>query len=328
MLADACHLTRDVKLAERLYPALLPWAARFVWLGPLTGCIDPPFARSLGLLAETLGNHDDAIRHLEDAEARTAKAGMRGHYARLWYELARALFARGGPGDRERGLRLIDEARALASELGQVGLLPQLAALVAPASARAPSADPRATRPAPHPPRLSLRRERDTWRIAWGERTLQLRDSRGLALLARLVDNAGCELHVLQLAADGDEPRDVGDAGPALDAAAVQSYRQRLLELRDELHDAEERGHADRAERAREEIEFLTRELARAVGMGGRERRAGHAAERARTAVQKRIREAIRRIEADVPELGKHLHEAVRTGVFCGYLPGRRNRGG
>ena len=71
----------------------------------------------------------------------------------------------------------------------------------------------------------------------------------------------------------------------------------------------------------------MTQELTRAVGLGGRERRAGAAAERARTAVQKRLRNAIRRIEDGFPELGNHLDQAIRTGTFCGYLPDGRARG-
>jgi hypothetical protein len=32
----------------------------------------------------------------------------------------------------------------------------------------------------------------------------------------------------------------------------------------------------------------------------------------------------MRRIEADMPELGRHLDQSIRTGIFCGYLPDRR----
>src|SRR5262249_947955 len=63
----------------------------FPWFGPVNACIDLPYGRHLALVAQTLGRLDDAIDHLEDAEARTARAGMRAHLARLWYELARAL---------------------------------------------------------------------------------------------------------------------------------------------------------------------------------------------------------------------------------------------
>jgi hypothetical protein len=80
------------------------------------------------------------------------------------------------------------------------------------------------------------------------------------------------------------------------------------------------------AERARVELESLTRELSRAVGLGGRTRRAGSAAERARVTAQRRVREAIRRIGELDPDLARHLERTIRTGTFCAYEPNRRAR--
>ena len=114
---------------------------------------------------------------------------------------------------------------------------------------------------------------------------------------------------------------DPGDAGELLDRQARDSYQRRLEDLRDTLAEAESLGDGHRAARAREEIELLGDELSRAVGLGGRDRRAGAAAERARVAVQRRVRDAIRRIEEAMPEVGRHLQWAVRTGAFCSYRP-------
>jgi hypothetical protein len=102
----------------------------------------------------------------------------------------------------------------------------------------------------------------------------------------------GQEFHVVQLVAPGDSSA-AGDAGSVLDAQAVQSYRARLLELRSELEQAQGFADVGRSEHAQREIELLTEELARAVGLGGRERRAGSAAERARTTMEKRLRDTI-----------------------------------
>jgi hypothetical protein len=55
--------------------------------------------------------------------------------------------------------------------------------------------------------------------------------------------------------------------------------------------------------------------------LGGRARRAGAAAERARVNVQRRIRGAIKRIGESLPELAAYLDRAVRTGTFCSYEP-------
>ncbi|MCC6995151.1 MAG: AAA family ATPase [Deltaproteobacteria bacterium] len=333
LLTEACHLLGDVALAEQLYAAMLPRAHRFVHLGPMGPYSEPPYTRQLGLMAQTLGRLDDAVRHLSDAEARVVEVGMRSHLARLRFELAGVLLARGAEGDRARAAGLLEQARVVATELGQAALLPLLdarAAETGPATASVAAPTPT---PTPTPARLGVAptfamcREGDYWTITCGPRTLRLKDSRGLQVLAQLVSNVGQEFHVLQLVSPADEAGDSGDAGTVLDAQAVQSYRGRLLELREELEEAERFADRGRADRAREEIEVLTQELARAVGLGGRARRSGGAAERARTAVQKRVRGAIQRIIEELPELGRHLDHTVRTGAFCGYLPDGRPGG-
>ena len=57
------------------------------------------------------------------------------------------------------------------------------------------------------------------------------------------------------------------------------------------------------------------------MGLGGRGRRAGSAAERARSAVQRRIKNALGRIGEADPALGAMLSKAVRTGNYCIYRP-------
>ncbi len=327
LLVEPCHLLGEVTLAEALYPMLLPRARRMWWLGPLGAYYEPPYARFLGLLAETLGRHDAAIDHLVEAEAITVRAGMRGYFARLRYELAGALLARGRPEDRVRAASLLEDAQTLAEQLGQQLLLAAIAAraMAAPAMA-APAVA--ATVPAPgiDRPAFAIRREGEYWTVVHADRTSRVRDSRGMQVLAELLANPGQEVHVLQLVSRGDHTIDAGDAGSVLDPTAIASYRRRLLDLREQLEEAEGFGDSGRAERARDEIEVLTAELARAVGLGGRERRAGGAAERARTTIQKRVRSAIRKIEEDLPELGRHLDQTIRTGMFCGYLPDGRAR--
>jgi len=97
--------------------------------------------------------------------------------------------------------------------------------------------------------------------------------------------------------------------------------RTRAEALRDAIEDAEALGDADRAERCKSELEAIAHELARGVGIGGRARREGSAVERARVNVKRRLTDAIGRIAALSPELGRHLEWAVKTGVFCSYHP-------
>jgi hypothetical protein len=70
----------------------------------------------------------------------------------------------------------------------------------------------------------------------------------------------------------------------------------------------------------------LIEQLTAAYGLGGRARRAGSDAERARTAVTARVRDAIRHLAAAHPELGRHLERSIRTGTFCVYEPEQPTR--
>jgi hypothetical protein len=110
-------------------------------------------------------------------------------------------------------------------------------------------------------------------------------------------------------------------AGEMLDAQAKAAYKRRLVELREELNEANELHLAERADALREEIEALNGELLRAVGLRGRDRKAASASERARLAVTRAIRAAIERIADNNPELGAVLIRTIRTGTFCSFIP-------
>jgi hypothetical protein len=116
----------------------------------------------------------------------------------------------------------------------------------------------------------------------------------------------------------------IGDAGARLDPEAKEAYRHRLEELRSELEEAESFNDTERAARAHQEIEFLTDELAAAVGLGGRDRKAASSAERARLSVTRAIRSALARIAEQSPALGRHFEATIRTGTFCSYNPDPR----
>lgn len=164
------------------------------------------------------------------------------------------------------------------------------------------------------------------WTLTYGDKAVRIKDAKGLRDLARLLAEPGRELHVLDLARGTGESGAAGagraamaggDLGELLDARARAEYRRRLAELDDELQDAEACADRVRAERAREEHDFLAAELSAALGLGGRPRRAGDPVERARKAISGRIRLTIGRIEHEHVALGRHLRNAVRTGTYC-----------
>ena len=184
----------------------------------------------------------------------------------------------------------------------------------------------------------AFHREGEFWTVTFEGRTIRLRDAKGLRYLARLLGDPGREFHVLDLAAMERDVAEAGpnapesgspfstfeDADPLLDARAKDTYRRRLREIDEDLEEARMMGDFEREEQAATEREILLRELSRAVGLGGRDRRAGTASERARAGVTRAIRSAMARIRANSTPLGEHLDRCIRTGTYCAYLPDSR----
>jgi hypothetical protein len=185
-------------------------------------------------------------------------------------------------------------------------------------------------------------RQGDYWTIQYQGRIARLKATRGLHCLACLLRHPGREFHVSELIVAllevpvaaaglaGGVAKKVGvglrtgylqDAGPILDIRAKAEYARRLAELREELEKAERFNDSERAARAQQETEYIADQLAAAVGLGGRNRRAASQAERARSAVTKRIKDSIDKIAEVVPLLGRHLATRVKTGYFCSYNP-------
>jgi tetratricopeptide (TPR) repeat protein len=320
-MVEAAALIDEPSLSAELYRRLSPFSGGIACHGRAGMCCGGPFDLSLGILATLLGREAEAERHFEAALALSKDAGLRPYQAQGKYWYARFLRRRSRPGDRERTATLVKEALTLAEGLGMAGLCERLQALGHPESAlTAPVAPVAPAAPPSLAQSLAFMAEGDYWTVSAGAVVCRLRDSRGVQMLAQLVANPGREYHVLALSGAGDEA-DRGDAGEALDAEAIAEYRARLEELDDEIAEAESWADAARLSRAREEREAIGRELAHGVGLGGKVRRLGGAAERARTNVQRRIRGAIRKIEEVQPALGTYLERTVRTGTFCAYEP-------
>jgi tetratricopeptide (TPR) repeat protein len=183
-----------------------------------------------------------------------------------------------------------------------------------------------------------FRREGDYWSVVFEERTVRVRDLKGIRYLARLLANPGRELHVLDLVAAesgraggaesglaaGLSRTGLGDAGEMLDARAKDAYRRRLAEIDDDIEQARALEDAEREAQADTERDFLVRELSRAVGLHGRDRRAASTSERARVSVTRAVRYGMARVGEHHPELGEHLDRTIRTGTYCAYVPDPR----
>jgi TolB-like protein len=165
-----------------------------------------------------------------------------------------------------------------------------------------------------------FRREGPVWTLEFDGHSVQLTHQKGFSDLARLLDRPGIELHCLELA---DRPSETVGYAPQLDERARREIQARARELQHEIDDADAKHDLARAQRAREELDQIVELISGALGLGGRSRALGSAAERARSAVTWRIRSSVKKITKAHPGLGRHLENAVRTGTFCAYQPER-----
>jgi tetratricopeptide (TPR) repeat protein len=167
----------------------------------------------------------------------------------------------------------------------------------------------------------ALIREGDLWRVDFAGATARVRDSKGLRDIARLLAQPDQPLSALELVAERGPVVVQSDTGPPLDDTAFAAYRHRLAELERQLDAADTAGDAGRSTALVAERDTLIRGLASARGLGGRARTSGSSAERARTAVATRIRDALRRLEPAHPQAAHHLSRSLRTGTYCAYEP-------
>jgi tetratricopeptide (TPR) repeat protein len=170
--------------------------------------------------------------------------------------------------------------------------------------------------------RAVFRPEGGTWHIEFNDTFVHAPDLKGFWHLRELVARPHQPVPALALiGASSDETIARADTGPMLDRQALRKYRQRLAELDDELDAAAIRGDVARQAERCAERDALIAELKRATGLGGRPRRSGSPAEKARLNVTRTIRHAITDLAARAPELAEHLDESIVTGVSCCYEP-------
>lgn len=314
-------------LARTLIDLLSPFA-EFTAIGFPEGSLGS-VSRYLGILSGLVGDHDLAVRRLEEALVVNERNGALPWVAHGHFDLGNVLIERAGPGDisdAEAHLRL---AAKLCGEIGLPALQRAVdSVLDAPTSAASPESEDSTE--------ATLRREGDYFSISLNGEGFRLKSSKGLHYIASLLGSPGREIHVLDLlAADrGFEPESRGVVGhyrdelqggdgslPVLDQSAKDAYVRRLSDLDEDIAEAERFSDGERAARAREEREFVLSELSSAVGLGGRDRPVHSQAERARVNVTRAIRSALVKIETNSPLLGRHLDSTIRTGLFCSYKP-------
>ncbi|MCI0896068.1 MAG: AAA family ATPase [Chloroflexi bacterium] len=138
-------LEGDAAAAAEHYTALEPVAGTM-----LSNNTDIRVDRVLGMLAQAMGNLDQAIEHFEDAAAFCRKAGYRPELAWSCCDYSDTLLQRNAVGDRAKAMSLLDESLTISSELGMRPLRERV-------EARLAGLEARATRTPEYPSGLSQR---------------------------------------------------------------------------------------------------------------------------------------------------------------------------
>lgn len=340
-LGLVCARIGDAALTEPVYELMRPYGDLSIMIGNGLGYCGAA-AHWLGVMAASLERWDEATDHFERALRSEVAMGSPPWIANTQYEYAAMLRNRGRVADRARARELLEQASATAEALGMNRLSKITRRLLDdPATAeRSTAAEPLAANGNAGANGASVfRREGDFWTIEHHGHTVRLRDSRGLYYVAHLLRHPHREFAVLDLVANGIEVETHGmsravehscsgvNGGEALsDRKALAQYRERIDVLRSELAEAEANNDAGRVCFLKEELDAVCEHLTLSTGLGGRPRRAGSDAERARSAVTKRIRDAVKRIQEQNPGLGRHLVHTIQTGYVCSYEPQPHDR--
>ncbi|MCT2588076.1 ATP-binding protein [Actinophytocola gossypii] len=306
--AHVAALTRDPATCERARADLAPYADH--WLVSLYGCdVAGPVRLWVATVDAAQARWPAAADGFTSALRSAELLGARPWVIEAKLGLATALRGRGSLADRATAATLVEEATREAAAIG----VRHRAGTAAPAPASPPAET------------TEFRRDGAVWTLAMAGRTVLMPDAKGLRDLHVLLSSPGTEVPATRLLnpEGGEEVVAASRLGgdDVLDATAKAAYRKRLSQLDDEIDAAALSGDDTRAAALDEEREALLTELRSAAGLGGRTRRLGDEAERARKAVTGRIRDTLRKLDDRHPELAAHLREAVSTGATCRYAP-------
>ncbi|GIH15173.1 hypothetical protein [Rugosimonospora africana] len=310
-VVETAYLLGDTQTAAEAYELLAPYAQLAATIGPGVTCFGS-VEHALGLARLTTGDVAAACAHLDRAVRADDALGHRPAAA-----LARLRLATLTPAAASR----VTTNDVTANHVPTNHVTTNHVATDRSTTAAGAVPDP-----------ASCRRQGRRWLVEAAGRAAVVDDCRGIAYLAVLLAHPGREIRAVDLAAGPAEPAPDGRPAPVagepwgtqplLDDRAIAQYRRRLAALDEEIGDHQAPGGGPtRAAQARAERDWLRGQLRSTTGLGGRARGFAGADERARIAVGKAIRRALRSIADADAELGRALTAAIRTGQRCAYHP-------
>ncbi|MDQ8198221.1 hypothetical protein QEH56_08695 [Pelagicoccus enzymogenes] len=166
-------------------------------------------------------------------------------------------------------------------------------------------------------PQHALICEGKTWRFIFDGEEATVADSKGIRFLAKLLSKPSEEFSAFALANPkaASESFEVSDM-EVTDTASLRRYKERILDIEEELEEAIAFDREDEIERLEEEKDSILKHLSSVSGAGGRSRLKGER-EKARLSVLR----AFQRMFASLPIGRVHIESRLKTGYTCTYTP-------
>jgi len=161
------------------------------------------------------------------------------------------------------------------------------------------------------------------WRLTFDGQTVYLKDSVGLAYIARLLNEPSRDIPAVSLFASraGIDPRIAsGSSGKLLEEADRKKYQNLYREYTEELEQARRNNDLGRIEKLQTQMDGLASEIARAIGLGGRSREKTDA-DKVSKSVSMAVSRDIERVAGEHATLGRHLNAAINYGYTFRYAP-------
>ncbi|MGH9137901.1 MAG: ATP-binding protein, partial [Acidimicrobiales bacterium] len=210
-------------------------------------------ATPFGLVNAAAGRFDEALRWLDTGYRRNLAVGNRAYALWTRRETAAVLIARGDDGDRQRAATILADVISEVRSTGFDGFVARAAWLAAQAGERPVANSTISTVPAA----AELRRRHDGWSACYDGKAVDLPPLRGIDDLAVLLARPAREVAAVDLAGAVAAT----DTGVLLDERARRDLRSRVVDLEEEIVEAEDFNDSGRAERARAERDTLVSTL-------------------------------------------------------------------
>jgi hypothetical protein len=195
--------------------------------------------------------------------------------------------------------------------------------------------------PEAHLEENAFRKAGDFWEVSFRSNTFLVKDSKGMAYIAYLLQTPNTPISVVELTPPGRKPRSQDQAklkesetmhgvsrlrSKILDNRALRDLGRRLREMEEALAEADRDNDRGRKEKLAVEKEQLLAELHKACRPNGSSKNFIDELERFRKRVSMAIVRALNNIKHHNKDLYHHFHNSIQCGIFCQYTPDTETR--